>query len=104
MPRLSSNPEKVRSKKNPGATYRVGETILHNGIYKVLHRGHRVSHYVVLLAGQTFPRCARCAENVKFELFEASTSIQDDPDFRVLLYEIPHPRPAARKKEDDEVA
>lgn len=109
MPRFSSNSPKARhsgERKSAGSTqYSVGETIVQSGVYRVLHTGHRVSHYVVLLAGESFPRCARCGDQVRFELFEATTDLKSDPDFRVRLYEIPHPPPApGEKDEEDEVA
>jgi hypothetical protein len=109
MPRHSSNPPKHRSageaaKAASAPGCRVGETIVQSGIYRVLHAGHRVSHYVVLVSGQSFPRCARCGDQVRFELFEATSDIKNDPDFRVRLYEIPHPAPAAGDDDEKEIA
>ncbi len=87
---------KVKDSRDP--TYHVGEAIVHPGIYRVLHRGHRDSHTVVLLSGQHFPRCARCGQDVQFQLVEATPHIKNDSDFRVHLYEIPHPPPAGSAK------
>lgn len=106
MPRFSPKSPKNRSagkdaKASIIVTSRVGEPIVHTGIYRALHAGYRVSHYVVLLSGQNFPRCARCGDEVQFQLFEATSEIQNDPGFRVHLYEIPHPPPAAGEKEDE---
>ncbi len=109
MPRHLSNPRKDPSadheeKSSADAGCRVGETIVQSGVYRVRHAGHRVSHYVVLLAGQTFPRCARCGDDVRFQLFEATTDIRNDSDFRVRLYEIPHPSPAGEEEDKEEIA
>lgn len=108
MPRRSSNAPKDWSDE-PAKTasvpsFGVGETIVHSGIYRVAHSGHRVTHYVILLSGDTFPRCARCGDQVRFQLFEATTDLKSDPDFRVRLYEIPHPPPAVEEEEKDDVA
>lgn len=94
MPRLSPNPRKDRTEHKPvkaSDTFAVGETIVHTGIYRVVHAGHRVSHFVVLLSGQNFPRCARCGDHVLFQFCRATAAIHHDPQFRVHLYEIPHP-------------
>lgn len=83
----------------------MGDAILHTGLYEVVHSGHRVNHFVVLLAGQTFPRCARCGDHVQFHLLEAASDTRDDPEFRVHLYEIPHPAsPVPDKEKDGEAA
>jgi hypothetical protein len=104
MPRRSSNPPKA-AKTASTPSFAVGETIVRSGIYRVAHTGHRVSHYVILLSGDSFPRCARCGDQVRFELFQATTDLKSDPDFRVRLYEIPHPPPADGEEEtEDEVA
>ncbi len=106
MPRHSSKSPKnhpAGEAKITGPTpYGVGQAIVQSGIYRVLHSGHRVSHFVVLLAGESFPRCARCGDRVTFELFQATSDTRNDPDFQVRLYEIPHPPPA--EGEEDEVA
>lgn len=97
LPR-SQDPKKTRSGDRVAARQRVGELIVQSGIYRVHHGGHRVSHYVVLIAGQEFPRCARCGEEVEFELFRAATEEAQDTAFHVHVYEIPHPPPTPRKK------
>lgn len=104
MSRPSSKIRRVRTGDPPSQVApisRVGEPIIHTGIYRVLHAGHRVSHFVILMAGQDFPRCARCGEQVEFQLVEATTDLQHDRDFSVHLYEIPHP---AGDEAEDEVA
>ncbi len=104
MPSHSSKPPKDRPSgeaKTAASTYGVGEAIAQSGVYRVQHAGHRVSHFVVLLAGESFPRCARCGDQVRFALFQATTDSRSDPDFRVRLYEIPHPPPADGEEEDE---
>lgn len=42
-----------------------------SGIYRVMHAGHRLPHAVTICKGETFPRCAKCADLVAFELIRA---------------------------------
>ncbi len=70
---------------------RVGERVPFSGIYRAYHDGHRLSHEVTLLAGQRFPRCKKCGVTVHFELVQEARAAIHDHDFRVQLYEIPHP-------------
>ena len=78
--------------------FRVGETIPATGIYRVFHSGHRLSHEVVLLNGEVFPRCSACGFEVHFELLEAAPQIETDKNFQDLrslkLFELPHPEEA----------
>lgn len=74
-----------------GVYFRPGEAILADGVYRVFHAGHRVSHEVTLLGGQTFPTCEKCGDAVHFELLRPAPQLQTDPDFRIRLYQIPHP-------------
>lgn len=71
--------------------HRVGERVPYSGIYRALHDNHRLSHEVTLLAGQVFPRCNKCGLSVHFELVQEAPAAIHDRDFRVQLYEIPHP-------------
>jgi hypothetical protein len=84
-------------KRNPQAPtaspyFRAGETVSVTGQYRVFHSGHRLSHDVILLKDDPFPRCQECGANVHFELILANPKISTDPDFNVRLYEIPHPK------------
>ena len=68
--------------------YRTGLKIPQSGIYKVTHSRHRLPHEVTLLAGEVFPRCSSCGDNVQFQLMAAA----NDPhksEFRVVVYELP---------------
>ena len=70
---------------------RVGERVPTSGIYRAFHNDHRLAHEVTLLEGQVFPRCRKCGVTVHFELVRAAGAAMDDFDFRIQLYEIPHP-------------
>ncbi len=72
--------------------FRPGEAIPVTGIYRVFHAQHRVSHEVTLLAGEVFPRCAKCDSDVHFELITQASQAKTDSDFRIRLFEVPHPR------------
>src|SRR5438445_13897604 len=70
------------------ATFRTGEPIPESGIYRVIHKAHRLPHEVTLLRHQAFPRCAKCRNAVKFELIQAATELLNEHNFRVYLYEL----------------
>lgn len=88
--------------KVPSPFFRVGETIPESGIYRVFHRGHRVSHEAVLLKSEAFPRCSNCGSDVHYELLEAAPQLDSDENFREFrnrkLFELPHPEEAADTK------
>jgi hypothetical protein len=71
--------------------FRAGESIPLTGIYRAFHSNHRVSHDVTLLAGEAFPVCAQCGSNVHFELLHEAQQAAVDLDFRIRLYQLPHP-------------
>lgn len=48
--------------------HETGQEVPNSGIYRVLHSQHRLPEEVVLIAGNKFPRCGKCANAVKFEL------------------------------------
>jgi hypothetical protein len=50
------------------AKFKVGDEVRESGIYRVIHRQHRVPHEVTLLEHEHFPPCQRCNEAVDFEL------------------------------------
>lgn len=47
-----------------------GLLVPESGIYRVIHVGHRLPHAVTICKGETFPRCAKCADLVVFELIQ----------------------------------
>jgi hypothetical protein len=68
-------------------TFRTGAQIPESGIYRVIHKAHRLPHEVTLVWGQAFPRCAKCRDAVKFELIRAAELLNEHA-FRVYLYEL----------------
>lgn len=44
-----------------------GEKVARAGVYRVLHKGHRQTHLSILQAGEVFPRCRVCGDDVGFE-------------------------------------
>jgi hypothetical protein len=70
-------------------TFQTGEPIPESGIYRVIHKTHRVPHEVTLFSGQNFPRCSKCKDAVQFELIQAATELLHEHGFRVYLHELP---------------
>jgi hypothetical protein len=83
---IKSATSSMREKRR---TFRTGEPILESGIYRVIHKSHRLPHEVTLLQRQIFPRCAKCQDEVQFELIRVATELLRDHGFRVFLYELP---------------
>jgi len=69
-------------------TFKSTEKIPESGIYRVVHAQHRLPHEVTLLKGQVFPPCARCHDEVRFELVRTLPSPWDRRG-SVSLYELP---------------
>ncbi len=76
--------------------FQTGQEVPASGIYRVEHREHRLAHEVVLVAGQRFPRCGRCAAAVVFELIKAAPLMSA----RNVIVE----RMSAREHDDSQVA
>jgi len=55
----------------PLETFQTGHSVPESGIYRVIHAGHRLPHAVTICKGENFPRCAKCANMVIFELIRA---------------------------------
>jgi hypothetical protein len=56
-------------------------------MYWVIHSTHRLSDQVILIQGNSFPRCSKCSDAVEFVFIRAV-----QPEFRdesVHLYELP---------------
>ena len=52
------------------------------GIYEVIHASdHRAAHEAVMLAGDPFPACDTCGEEVRFRLLRTAPYIFQDEDF-----------------------
>jgi len=78
----------ARDKMPEKKQFRCGEKILESGIYRVVHRNHRLPHEVTLLRDQLFPKCTRCDDSVYFELVRSAPDITLAP-FKVALYALP---------------
>lgn len=72
-------------------TFRTGERITRSGIYRVIHRKHRLPHEVTLLRDQVFPRCAKCQDQVRFRLVRGVELPERENEFstHIYLYELP---------------
>ena len=57
---------------NDGAQFETGSVIPENGTYRVIHAAHRLPTEVTLVKGEKFPRCAKCADAVRFTLVQAT--------------------------------
>lgn len=63
--------------------FRPGELVPVAGVYVVLHNGHRAEHAVTMLAGDQFPPCSVCRDEVRFRLERQASAIGSDNDFAV---------------------
>ena len=81
------------------AQFSCGDKIPESGIYRVVHRDHRLPHEVTLLRDQLFPKCTQCEHSVYFELVRSAPDITLAP-FKVALYALP----AVDEEEDFTVA
>ena len=70
-------------------TYHSSEKIPTSGIYCVIHAQHRLPHEVTLLEGQVFPPCAKCHDEVRFELVRELPSLGRERRGSVSLYALP---------------
>jgi hypothetical protein len=68
--------------------FETGSIIPESGVWQVTHSAHRLPHDVMLLSGDAFPRCAKCADAVSFELIQAAPAGFRRPE-QVHLYELP---------------
>jgi hypothetical protein len=69
--------------------YKGSDTIPDSGIYRVIHAQHRLPHEVTLIAGQTFPPCAKCHADVRFELVRVLPGLAQERRGHVSLYSLP---------------
>jgi hypothetical protein len=69
--------------------FKSGDTIPESGLYKVHHAQHRLPHQVTLLEGQTFPPCAKCRDEVRFELVRVLPALARERRGCVSLYALP---------------
>ncbi|MGZ4829817.1 MAG: hypothetical protein ACXVJL_16475 [Candidatus Angelobacter sp.] len=69
--------------------YKSSDTIPESGIYRVTHAEHRLPHEVTLIGGQIFPPCAKCHEEVRFELVRELPELERERRGHVSLYSLP---------------
>jgi len=69
--------------------YKSSDTIPASGIYLVIHAQHRLPHEVTLIAGQIFPPCAKCHEEVRFQLVRDLPHLARERRGSVSLYSLP---------------
>jgi hypothetical protein len=69
--------------------YKSSDKIPESGIYCVTHAQHRLPHEVTLIEGQTFPPCARCHDEVRFELVRELPALKQERRGSVSLYALP---------------
>ena len=55
----------------------------------MIHAEHRLPHEVTLIAGQTFPPCAKCQEEVRFQLLRELPALSRERRGNVSLYSLP---------------
>jgi hypothetical protein len=82
---LKSQGEPARARR----LFTSGESVPEAGIYRVFHAEHRVSHEVTLNRGQKFPICAKCANDVLFELLRGAPELFTSRNLNVTLYQLP---------------
>lgn len=63
--------------------WRPGEAVPESGIYKIRHAACSAQPVdLVFVAGEYFPACPKCGQDVIFELERATPHISEDSDFR----------------------
>lgn len=62
--------------------FRPGERALTSGVYNVYHIAHAAMHRVIVLYGETFPRCLECGDSVTFELTHPALYVRAHPLFQ----------------------
>jgi hypothetical protein len=72
---------------SPRRAFQTGNMVSLTGVYRVVHSSHRLPHEVVILAGERFPRCARCEDSVVFELLQSAPFLNGRAVCRI--YELP---------------
>jgi hypothetical protein len=54
--------------------FRPGDVCRQNGLYEVVHSGHRPRHRVIVCRDDSFPPCKQCGASVRFRLITACSS------------------------------
>ena len=72
--------------------YRAGDAVPRLAVYRVIHSPHRAEHFAILRAGERFPRCHRCENEVRFEITTIEPQVESDLTFHsTRIFELPHP-------------
>jgi hypothetical protein len=62
-----------------------GDAVKKSGIYSVRHRAqHAGDHEVTCVAGQKFPGCGECGEDVRFSLVRHAAHVSRHEHFKPL--------------------
>jgi hypothetical protein len=67
---------------------KVGDEVPESGIYRVIHRQHRVPHEVTLLQGEKFPPCDLCDDAVVFKLLRLAPQLASGQGL-IVLHRLP---------------
>ena len=62
------------------------DPVLVTGIYRVMHKEHRLAPEVTLLQGNEFPACAQCEKEVFFQFLRSAKLA---PGFEIVLCSLP---------------
>jgi hypothetical protein len=65
--------------------HETGQEVPSSGIYRVVHAEHKLPTEVMLIAGNRFPRCGKCANAVRFELVKQAPHLGST---NVVVHEI----------------
>jgi hypothetical protein len=71
---------------------RTGCFVSDSGIYRVIHKQHRLPEEVTLIKDQSFPRCSKCAEPAYFKLVRSAPASGGTNSSSVALYELSEAR------------
>lgn len=69
--------------------FSTGDHVPVTGLYLVHHAPHRLPHEALLLMNERFPRCAKCADGVEFELLKAVPGFEQHRARIARIYELP---------------
>ncbi len=79
---VESHPDMGRPKG-----YATGDIAPVTGIYRVVHNAHRLPHEVMIRRNDNFPCCAKCCDDVLFDLVHATPDLYQHEGYRI--YELP---------------
>ena len=65
--------------------FQTGDEVPTSGVYRVLHKVHRLPREVTLVGGKPFPPCSKCQIKVEFSLLRSVAVNQ----YSIVLHSIP---------------